>query len=250
MKKVIETITRLALFLVIFVAMQIAAAYIVAPLPLDDMSLRRLVSYVVSMALTFAMLRVCERWVVPSREPIMANVRGFNPVMTLYGVVVLITLSIVLAPLERYIPADSRIFDDSVWTLINVVVVAPIFEEILFRGKLYNWLHVSCSPLIAILLSSMIFGIVHLEPIVLISGVTSGVLFGYAYLRTRSIIAPILLHMCNNALAYALTILSYNDRSLLELVDSEAYSLIIYITSAVIVLSSMLAMMIRVSKIK
>jgi membrane protease YdiL (CAAX protease family) len=145
-------------------------------------------------------------------------------------------------------PADSRVFDDSVWTLINVVIVAPIFEEIIFRGKLYNILRVSSSPIVAVLLSSTIFGIIHFEPVVFISGILSGLLFSYAYIRTRSIYSPILLHMCNNALAYALTILSYSERSLLDLVESDAYNFIIYYVSSIILVVSMIAMVIRIAR--
>ena len=75
-------------------------------------------------------------------------------------------------------------------------------------------------------------------------------LFSYAYVRTRSIIAPIILHMCNTALAYALTILSYNEKSLLELVDSEAYYLIIYVVSAVIVSVAMVGVVVRLVRVR
>lgn len=75
-------------------------------------------------------------------------------------------------------------------------------------------------------------------------------LFSYAYVRTRSIITPIILHMCNNALAYALTILSYNEKSLLELVDSEAYFLIIYVVSAVIVSVAMVGVVVRLVRVR
>jgi membrane protease YdiL (CAAX protease family) len=166
----------------------------------------------------------------------------------LIAVVVLVALSIVLSPFEGQMLTDSREFDDSLWTLLTVVVAAPIFEEIIFRGKLYNVLHVSCAPILAVLLSSAVFGIVHFQPIVFISGILSGVLFRYAYIRTRSIYSPILLHMCNNALAYALTILSYSERSLLDLVESDAYNFIIYYVSSIILVVSMIAMVIRIAR--
>jgi hypothetical protein len=56
--------------------------------------------------------------------------------------------------------------------------------------------------------------------------------------------------MCNNALAYALTILSYNEKSLLELVDSEAYFLIIYVVSAVIVSVAMVGVVVRLVRVR
>lgn len=251
MKKTVDTIIRLCIFVVIFIVMQIVASILTASIPFgDEVGLQRLTTYVISMLLTFGALRVYDRVSAPKPMPIMVSRRGFNPVIALWGVIVLVALSIVLNPLERFIPADERIFDDSVWTLVNIVVVAPIFEEILFRGKLYNMLCVNVSSLWSAVLSSLIFAAIHFEPIVLISGFISGMLFSYAYVRTRSIIAPIILHMCNNALAYALTILSYNEKSLLELVDSEAYFLIIYVVSAVIVSVAMVGVVVRLVRVR
>ena len=137
-------------------------------------------------------------------------------------------------------PVDNSMYDDSVWTLIMVVVIAPIFEEILFRGKLYNMLRISASPLTSIVLASLFFGAVHLEPIIAISGLPWGLLLGFVYLRSRSIIAPIILHMFNNALAYATIVLSYDDKSIVELIDGERYFLFIYIVSALIVVIAMI----------
>lgn len=249
MRKVIDTSIRLSIFVVIFIAMQIVAAIIVTPMPLgDNMSLQRFVTYVLSMTLTLISLKVFTRFITPEPEKIRCGRQGFNPIITLFGVVVLVALSIVLSPFEGQMLTDSREFDDSLWTLLTVVVAAPIFEEIIFRGKLYNILHVSCAPILAALLSSAVFGIVHFQPIVFISGILSGLLFSYAYIRTRSIYSPILLHMCNNALAYALTILSYSERSLLDLVESDAYNFIIYYVSSIILVVSMIAMVIRIAR--
>lgn len=247
MRKVVDTTFRLMVFLVIFIAMQIIAAIIVTPLPFgDDIALQRLITYAVSMTLTIVALKGYKHFITPAPEPIKCSRLGFNPIVTLFGVVVLVAISVVLFPFERHMPADSRVFDDSVWTLINVVIVAPIFEEIIFRGKLYNILRVSSSPIVAVLLSSTIFGIIHFEPVVFISGILSGLLFSYAYIRTRSIFAPVLLHMCNNALAYALTILSYGERPLLDLVESDAYNFIIYYVSIIIVVFAVVVMVVRI----
>jgi membrane protease YdiL (CAAX protease family) len=100
------------------------------------------------------------------------------------------------------------------------------------------------------MLTALIFGAVHGSVSVMIDGFVAGMIFSYVYIVKGSIIAPILLHMCNNALAYALTILSYNEKSLLELVDSEAYFLIIYVVSAVIVSVAMVGVVVRLVRVR
>ena len=235
MKLVVDIVARLALFAILFLLMQVVAAWLMPQLSFGDVDLGRVLAYTLSMILMVVVLRLCNRPALLHAEPVMHSRRGFNPILILFGVVVMI-------PLGSYLPEDSRVFSDSVWTLTLVVVVAPIFEEILFRGRLYGLLRVKTSPLVAVTLSSLMFGIMHLQPAVMLEGVLMGLLFSYAYLRTRSIFAPIILHMCNNALAYALKVLSYGERPLLELVDSRNYYVAIYIASAVVVVISYVLM--------
>ena len=240
MKKIIETVKHLSIFLAIFIAMQLVCGLLLVLVPLEDTSLSMCISYTLSMVLTLVFLKLYTSRAMPQMEPIKRSRAGFNPIVLLAGVIFIFALSIVLSPLEELMPVDNSMYDDSAWTLIMVVVIAPIFEEILFRGKLYNMLRISASPLTSVILASLLFGAVHLEPIILISGVPWGLLFGFVYLRTRSIIAPIILHMFNNALAYAVIVLSYDDKSIVELIDGERYFLFIYIVSALIVVIAMI----------
>ncbi len=244
MKLIVDIVARLGLFAILFLLMQVIAAWLMPLLSFGDADLGRILAYTLSMSLMIVVLRLCNRESLLPAEPIMHSRRGFNPLLILYGVVVTIALSIVLAPLGGYLPEDSREFSDSLWTLVLVVFAAPIFEEVLFRGRLYGLLRTKASPMVSVLLSSLMFGLMHLQPAVMLEGVLMGLLFSYAYLRSRSIFAPIILHMCNNALAYALKVLSYGERPLLELVDSRQYYLVIYVASAVIVVVSF-ALMIR-----
>ena len=242
MKLIVDIVARLGLFAILFLLMQVIAAWLMPLLSFGDADLGRILAYTLSMSLMIVVLRLCNRESLLPAEPIMHSRRGFNPLLILYGVVVTIALSIVLAPLGGYLPEDSREFSDSLWTLVLVIFAAPIFEEVLFRGRLYGLLRTKASPMVSVLLSSMMFGLMHLQPAVMLEGVLMGLLFSYAYLRSRSIFAPVILHMCNNALAYALKVLSYGERPLLELVDSRNYYMAIYIASAVVVVISYVLM--------
>ena len=48
------------------------------------------------------------------------------------------------------------------WPLINVLVIAPIFEEFLFRGAILGNLQKKYSPFIANLISSAMFLLLHI----------------------------------------------------------------------------------------
>lgn len=244
MKRFVETLLGVSIFAIIFIAMQLAGVYVGRLLDNgQNVEFVRLLSYSVAMLLSLVLFRLYMRK-RGSRRVVMYKAEGFNPIVILSGVVILISLSVLLAPLNDILPTDSREFGDSVWTLIMVVAVAPIFEEVLFRGMLYNMLRETCPPFVSALLASVIFGVVHLEPVVVIEGVLVGLLFSYVYLRTKSIIAPIILHICNNILAYALAILTYQEQPLLEAVDSEEIFVYVYSVCAVVVVVT-LAVIVR-----
>ena len=101
----------------------------------------------------------------------------------------------------------------SVWLLIfAMVIVAPIYEELIFRGILWSAIAEQfISPpdteyrgaIIASLVTSLIFAVIHLQyGIYEISTiVVLALLFCYARIKSGSLILPILLHIINNGAA-------------------------------------------------
>lgn len=85
---------------------------------------------------------------------------------------------------------------------INICILAPIYEEMLFRGILLRRFTLRWSPQKSIIISSIIFGIIHLNPINIVFAFALGCVLGYAYLKTKNIVIPMLLHSFNNFLAY------------------------------------------------
>lgn len=87
--------------------------------------------------------------------------------------------------------------------------VNPIYEELIFRGWMLGRLTRWHSATIGIVVSSALFGLVHLrnifwiEPVLLIrlvafAGVVLGPLLGYVALRCRSVWPAVILHYMNN----------------------------------------------------
>lgn len=236
MRGLLKNILLLAVFTMIFALSQIVVGFVVillSPAGIDDFCFMCI--YFFSMILCYLAITILERRVYGRVVPIDNSRRGCNPVTILAGVVLLFAISILLAPLGEILPVDSREFPDGPFTLITIVVLAPIFEEMIFRGRLYNIFHHNGSPLTAATLSALAFGLVHLEPYVIIEALVVGVVFSYYYIAKRSIFTPILLHMCNNAFAYALLVLSYRGESLLNLLGDGMMITIAYGVSAAIV---------------
>jgi membrane protease YdiL (CAAX protease family) len=89
-----------------------------------------------------------------------------------------------------------------VWLWLAVVIVAPIGEEILFRGFLFRgWQRSSGDAWIAIGATAVLWAIVHVQydPLVIGEILVAGLVLGWVRWRTRSTISTILLHSVLNA---------------------------------------------------
>ena len=235
MKKVLNILQLLIFFVAIFILSQFLVSMTAKMLHLSG-DLGFMLSYLLSMGIVYVVATLYERVEYQSVRPVMKSYKGFDPMAIFTGVVLLLALSVALWPLKNYFPGDQRVYGDGIYTLITIVAISPIMEEIIFRGRLYNLLGHTATPFVAAFLSSLVFATIHMQPIVIIDGFLSGMLFSYMYLLKRSIILPIILHMCNNLIAYCLHILSYAGKPLMDYIGSENYYPPIYITSVVLVL--------------
>ena len=91
------------------------------------------------------------------------------------------------------------------WLLaVAMVIIAPIYEEVIFRG--FIWTGLSQSKLGvwgASVLTSVIFALIHFQYgwVELVSIVLLAMLFSYARYISGSLYLPIVLHILNNGLA-------------------------------------------------
>jgi len=99
--------------------------------------------------------------------------------------------------------------------VITVAFFAPIVEEIVFRLVLMN--HFNVAPIWNLILSSLIFGFVH----VLVGGIIHivpyflmGLVFGYFYLKNRNIWHVTVLHMLHNGVT---TMMLFFGQQLLDM---------------------------------
>lgn len=81
---------------------------------------------------------------------------------------------------------------------LTVAVLAPCFEELLFRGFLLPVLARNRGMTAALLLSALLFGAIHLQPLGLPVLSTLGLAMGLAMRQTGSLRTPILVHGCWN----------------------------------------------------
>ncbi len=86
-------------------------------------------------------------------------------------------------------------------TLAVLGLLAPIAEELVFRGLLYGWLAGRWSNLVAFILSSLAFAAAHTEPLHILMVLPLGFWFGWLRWRTGSLVPTIVAHIINNTIA-------------------------------------------------
>lgn len=84
--------------------------------------------------------------------------------------------------------------------LLGVGVLAPIAEELFFRGLIYDWLRQKVGVELGIAISSLLFGLAHYDSLAVVgSSFVMGIAMALAYEKTRSLWIAIFMHISTNA---------------------------------------------------
>jgi len=95
--------------------------------------------------------------------------------------------------------AFAQMMDASLGSLVAVCLLAPVLEEMLFRGVLLRGLLTRYPRAQAIAVSALLFGLMHLNIYQFVIGSLLGLLLGWLFERTRSLIPCIGLHAAYNS---------------------------------------------------
>jgi membrane protease YdiL (CAAX protease family) len=143
-------------------------------------------------------------------DPGRAAAAGFGFFALAFAAVMVVALA--LAPLLRHAESPQKELLDLMVHLkgpfvvtvvfLTVAVLAPAFEELLFRGFLLPWLGQRLGPVLgqragwalALVITAVTFGAMHMQPWGLPTLSTLGLVLGLAYVRTGNLGTAILVH--------------------------------------------------------
>ena len=140
------------------------------------------------------------------------------------------------------------------WGYAAIGILAPIAEEMVFRGAVLRKLLDMFSPRqhwIPIIISALIFGAFHGNMAQLPHAMFIGLILGWMYYRTGSIVPGVVLHWVNNTVAYLLfhLIPQLNDGKLIDLFHgSERMMIMGLVCSMCILLPSLLQLFQRLKR--
>lgn len=89
---------------------------------------------------------------------------------------------------------------------LAVAFLLPMAEEIIFRGYLFGALRRRFSGKIVVIITALIFALIHFQRLYFVPLVGFGLILGWIRLKTDSLRLPVLLHAINNAVSLALAV--------------------------------------------
>jgi membrane protease YdiL (CAAX protease family) len=112
----------------------------------------------------------------------------------------------VISPISNLIPISESMkntfldhkSEQGFFAFITLVIVAPVLEELIFRGIMLDGLLKNYSTFKSIVVSSFLFGLVHLNPWQFTGGFIFGLFSGWVYSETRSVSPSIIIHVIAN----------------------------------------------------
>lgn len=207
----------------LFVLSQIVGAFILVPLrQFASNENQQMFFYAAGiLAALVCLLLIAARIIGFSRHtiglirPALIRILEVLPIFLLY-MVASIALTLLVTQLMPSFDADQVQdvgFKDiqGMWPLvmagISLVVLTPIYEEILFRGILFKGLRIRLPFLVSAGVSSLVFALAHGQWNVAVDTFALGVALSFLVERSGSILPAIALHMLKNGIAFTLLFL-------------------------------------------
>lgn len=198
------------IYTLVFLALQVMAGVIVAGIwklvygTQDTTVMMLVVTMAVFSALVIALFllarwtEVSLRWLLTKKWDVL-----IWSVVAAMGLVIPITwLQEQMPELPNWIEDEQTLLMSNYWGYIVLGLLAPLSEEIVFRGAILRTLLTSMKPWTAILISAFIFGLIHMNPAQIPFAFLAGILLGWMYWRTGSILPGMAYHWANNSIAY------------------------------------------------
>jgi membrane protease YdiL (CAAX protease family) len=154
-------------------------------------------------------------------RPYAASKRKTSGGFTLLTILMLILLGVgtqfiaqlIMNAEEKIMPALYRASGNAVtnladngnftlWAALYIIILAPIAEELIFRGVVYRYARLNMSFIGADILQAVLFGIYHMNLIQGIYAFVIGLFLGFVASRGRGIRYSILLHILFNAFGF------------------------------------------------
>lgn len=174
------------------------------------------------------LIRTCEFRIIPVYKAVLAALLGI-------GLNFVVSVFVSATSLDKLSPEHEELMSSLLnntsfaVTLLGVGILIPVFEEILFRGIVFNELKRNMRVLPALILQAVIFGAFHMNLTQAIYTSILAIALGLVYIWTKSLWGPILIHIFLNSTSAIIS--NYGSEQFLE-----SYGSILILASIAIVI--------------
>jgi membrane protease YdiL (CAAX protease family) len=199
----VSTSDGLIAAMLFFVAQAVAATVIIGRGRVTGAAV--LIAFSIGGAVTYALMRYVYAKAKTAGVPRVLADGPSQPMLGIAGGAVASAFGVVYLLVVGWLGLLDDVSRDSesyvrlgLWVLPLAIIAAPVFEEFIFRGLIFGGLRRSFGVWPATLASAAVFAILH--PALAIAPVfVLGICAALVYERTRSLLAPMLVHALYNA---------------------------------------------------
>ena len=174
-----------------------------------------------------------------TKKTLRSSIRGLKPMLLLGGFVMMLAAGIVIGPVVDLLPMPSSlVYGRGVWSVLCLVVMAPVLEEILCRGIVLESVRAKYGVVVALFLSALFFSVLHGNLALAFNAFVLGLVLGFIYIETDSILSVIILHALNNGVAFLLIMIGVNDMTLHALIDNRTLYAVVYTVALLLFIAS------------
>ena len=139
-----------------------------------------------------------------------------------------------LAEITTYLTEFKNV-GDFIMAFIVIAIIAPIGEELVFRGFIQTHLHKFSKNIhVAIWVSAILFSAIHMQFFGFIPRLLLGALFGYLYHWSGNLIVPMIAHFVNNGFTLLLVIMAKREAIPYDIENTESLPLSTVLIFAII----------------
>lgn len=146
-----------------------------------------------------------------AQRPLLAGVLG-TPGFSVAGYALILVASVaIVAVVAGYVHAVNALFGihvdgdlavfggrSAAWTILLLVILPPLEEELAFRGLIFGGLRQTLSVTEALVVSAFAFAMLHLSIPTLVTHLPLGLYFGWLRYRSKSLWPGVFAHACHN----------------------------------------------------
>jgi len=202
-------------------------------IPVTWMCISMIITGVLTVLIASAMKLI--NWGTTFKIDKKQAVCGWLPFTAGLAGLIAITLFCPLINLPDILKANFDSMSHSTIGVFTLCLIVPVVEELCFREVIIGSLvRKRFNPWVAIIISSILFGLAHCNPAQILFGGMMGIVLGIIYYKSGNIVLPSVLHILNNSVSTIQTLAFNSDAELTESMSGNTTAIIICSLSAAI----------------